>query len=67
MKLSFSTKGWHDASWEDFLTAAQDLGFEGIEIHNLTRFGICDSIEEILNVMINFVQFPHFRFPFFSN
>ena len=26
MKLSFSTKGWHDASWEDFLTAAQDLG-----------------------------------------
>ena len=35
MKLSFSTKGWHDASWEDFLTAAQDLGFEGIEIHNL--------------------------------
>ena len=35
MKLSFSTKGWHDASWEDFLTAAHDLGFEGIEIHNL--------------------------------
>ncbi len=35
MRLSFSTKGWHDASWEDFLTAAQDLGFEGIEIHNL--------------------------------
>ena len=36
MKLCFSTKGWHDASWEDFLTAAEDLGFEGIEIHNLS-------------------------------
>ena len=35
MRLAFSTKGWHDATWEDFLTAAQDLGFEGIEIHNL--------------------------------
>ena len=35
MKLSFSTKGWHNASWEDFLTAAADLGFAGIEIHNL--------------------------------
>ena len=36
MRLSFSTKGWHDASWEDFMTAAADLGFEGIEIHNLS-------------------------------
>ncbi|MBQ9301453.1 MAG: AMP-binding protein [Clostridia bacterium] len=36
MRLCFSTKGWHDASWEDFLTAAEDLGFEGIEIHNLS-------------------------------
>ena len=35
MRLAFSTKGWHEATWEDFLTAAQDLGFEGIEIHNL--------------------------------
>ena len=35
MKLSFSTKGWHDIAWSDFLTSAQDLGFDGIEIHNL--------------------------------
>ena len=35
MKLAFSTKGWHDASWEDFLTTAQDTGFAGVEIHNL--------------------------------
>ena len=35
MRLAFSTKGWHDAVWNDFLTAAQDLGFEGIEIHNI--------------------------------
>ena len=36
MRLCFSTKGWHNAAWEDFLTAAEDLGFEGIEIHNLS-------------------------------
>ena len=36
MRLCFSTKGWHDASWDDFLTAAADLGFEGIEIHRIT-------------------------------
>ncbi len=35
MKLCFSTKGWHDAGWDDFLTAASDLGYEGIEIHNI--------------------------------
>ncbi len=35
MKLAFSTKGWHDASWEDFLATAQDTGFAGVEIHNL--------------------------------
>ena len=35
MRLSFSTKGWHGASWQDFLETASDLGFQGIEIHNL--------------------------------
>ncbi|MCI8331800.1 MAG: AMP-binding protein [Clostridiales bacterium] len=35
MKLSFSTKGWHNVSWDEFVFAAQDMGFSGIEIHNI--------------------------------
>ena len=35
MKLSFSTKGWHDARFEDFFDIAQELKFEGIELHNI--------------------------------
>ncbi len=35
MKLAFSTKGWHGVSWEEFVFDAHDLGFDGIEIHNL--------------------------------
>ncbi|MCQ2445451.1 MAG: AMP-binding protein, partial [Clostridia bacterium] len=35
MKLSFSTKGWHSSSFDDFLNIATDLGFDGIELHNI--------------------------------
>ncbi len=35
MNLSFSTKGWHDSSFEDFCLVAEDLGFKGIELHNI--------------------------------
>ncbi len=35
MKLSFSTKGWHGLSFAAFCDAAQELGFEGIELHNV--------------------------------
>ncbi len=35
MKLSFSTKGWHDQSFEEFCDTAASLGFAGVEIHNL--------------------------------
>ncbi len=35
MKFSFSTKGWHDSRFEDFCRIAQDLRFEGIELHNI--------------------------------
>ena len=35
MKLSFSTKGWHNSSFEDFCDIALDLKFEGIELHNI--------------------------------
>ena len=35
MKLSFSTKGWHEGSFEDFCNIAADLRFDGIELHNI--------------------------------
>lgn len=35
MKLSFSTKGWHNRSFEDFCDIAKDLKFKGIELHNI--------------------------------
>ena len=35
MKLSFSTKGWHNSTFDDFCNVAQDLHFEGIELHNI--------------------------------
>ncbi len=35
MKFSFSTKGWHDISFEEFCSAAEYFKFEGIEPHNI--------------------------------
>ena len=35
MKLSFSTKGWHDSSFDEFCALAVDLGFDGVELHNI--------------------------------
>ena len=35
MKLSFSTKGWHGSSFEEFLQVAEQLKFSGIELHNI--------------------------------
>ena len=35
MKLSFSTKGWHNSTFDDFCDVALDLHFEGIELHNI--------------------------------
>ena len=35
MKFSFSTKGWHDSTFDNFCDIAQDLRFEGIELHNI--------------------------------
>ncbi len=37
MKLSFSTKGWHNSSFEDFCDIAVDLRFKGIELHNINN------------------------------
>ena len=35
MKLSFSTKGWHNSNFDDFCLIAKELKFKGIEIHNI--------------------------------
>jgi len=35
MKLSFSTKGWHNSSFEEFCSIAEELKFGGIELHNI--------------------------------
>ena len=37
MKLSFSTKGWHDNTFEEFCEIAKDLKFQGIELHNINN------------------------------
>lgn len=37
MKLSFSTKGWHNNTFEEFCEIAKDLKFEGIELHNINN------------------------------
>lgn len=45
MKLSFSTRGWENLSWEEYVETALDMGFAGIEVNNpqerpeLTRKG----------------------------
>ncbi len=35
MKLAFSTKNWKGYSWSDFCMTAQDIGFKGIEVHDI--------------------------------
>ena len=35
MKLSFSTRGWSEISWEEMQNIAEDLKFAGIEVYNL--------------------------------
>ncbi len=37
MKLSFSTRGWHDNTFEEFCDIAVDLSFGGIELHNINN------------------------------
>ncbi len=38
MKLSFSTRGWPELSWEEMMDIALDMGFAGIEVYNLPKF-----------------------------
>ena len=38
MKLSFSTRGWADLSWDSLVETALDMKFTGIEVYNLWKF-----------------------------
>ena len=35
MKLSFSINGWKEHSWQEFVDLADEIGFKGIELHNV--------------------------------
>ncbi len=37
MKLSFSTRGWPELSWQEMIETALDMGFAGIEVYNLHK------------------------------
>ena len=37
MKFCFSTKGWHNRTFDDFCQVAADLSFNGIELHNINN------------------------------
>ena len=41
MKLSFSTRGWADFSWDEVVSLATDMDFSGIEVYNLPK---CDPL-----------------------
>ena len=38
MNLSFSTRGWKSLSWDDHIRDAEEYGFQGIEVYNLTHW-----------------------------
>ena len=37
MKLSFSTKGWSERSWDELLELAETMDFNGIEVFDVTN------------------------------
>ena len=37
MKLSFSIRGWRGLGFEEFLEAACGMGYDGIELHNISN------------------------------
>ena len=38
MKLSFSTRGWPNLTWDEMVDTALEMGFTGIEVYNLSKF-----------------------------
>ena len=43
MKLSFSTRGWNGYEWQDFVSAAEELGFEGIELNSFSGTALTEK------------------------
>ena len=43
LKLSFSINGWKDYSWQDFTDLAEEIGFKGIELHNVLDSDLTDK------------------------
>ena len=39
MNLSFSTRGWPELTWDEMVDTALEMGFAGIEVYNLPKFG----------------------------
>ena len=37
MKLSFSTRGWHDYSWDALVDLAEEMDFAGIEVYDAQK------------------------------
>jgi fatty-acyl-CoA synthase len=48
MKLSFSTKGWHNDNFDGFCRRAVALGFGGIELHNISNALFTDKSGNLL-------------------
>ena len=36
MKLSFSTRGWQDLTWQEILDTAEEMGFQGVELYHVS-------------------------------
>ena len=43
MKFSFSTKGWHGHTFEEFCNIAAAMDFSGIELHNIKNSLFADK------------------------
>ena len=43
MKLSFSTKGWHNSNFDEFCATAVDLKFEGIDLFRVPSLSVSKS------------------------
>ena len=39
MRLSFSTRGWQDLSWNQIVESASEMRFQGIEVYNVLKCG----------------------------
>ena len=37
MKLSFSTKGWSERSWDELVGLAEEMDFNGIEVFDVAK------------------------------